>query len=188
MKIINLFGLAMYSTTRVRICFSISVGWSPIGILVKPGKSTKVRLRTLGLKIFRWMGSLLIPLFKPATRAVSASISLRTASKSVNLCPGEWRNSAHSGSRAASWGERSSEDEPILISWRTSGRRVTMPEPRGRKSLPTKLCQTRRETAEVQKARVDYLYFPRRKTFPRTASRRRLLVAGRGFLCRECCM
>lgn len=29
----------------------MSVGWSPTGILVKPGKSTKVRLRTLGEKI-----------------------------------------------------------------------------------------------------------------------------------------
>ena len=111
-----LFGLAMYSTTRVRICFSISVGWSPIGIFVRPGKSTKVRLRTLGLKIFKWIGSLLIPLFNPATLAVSASISLRTAPKSANLWPGEWRNSAHSGSRAASCGERFSEDAPMLIS------------------------------------------------------------------------
>ena len=34
----------------------------------------------------------------------------------------------------------------MLISWRTSGRRVTMPEPRGRKSLPTRRCQTRRDT------------------------------------------
>ena len=35
-------------------------------------------------------------------------------------------------------------DEPIveLISWRTSGLRVTIPEPRGKKSLPTKFSKT----------------------------------------------
>lgn len=29
----------------------MSVGWSPTGILVKPGRSTSVKLRTLGEKI-----------------------------------------------------------------------------------------------------------------------------------------
>lgn len=54
----------------------------PIGIFVRPGKSTKVRLRTFLEKTFRWIGSREMPLFSPATRSVSSMISCRTASKS----------------------------------------------------------------------------------------------------------
>ena len=43
---IMLLGFAMYSDMSVLVCFSISVGWSPMGTFVKPGKSTSVRLRT----------------------------------------------------------------------------------------------------------------------------------------------
>ena len=43
---IMLFGLAMYSEIRFRVCFSMSVGWSPIGTFVKPGRSTNVKLST----------------------------------------------------------------------------------------------------------------------------------------------
>jgi hypothetical protein len=78
-----------------------------------------------------------MPLFKPATLAVSASISFRTALKSVNRCPGLCKNSAHSGSRADSAGVSVSEGLPMLMSCNTRGRRVTIPEPRGRKSRPT---------------------------------------------------
>ena len=38
-----------------------------------------------------------MPLFFPVSLSVSASISLRTSSKSVNFFPFAWRNSAHSG-------------------------------------------------------------------------------------------
>jgi hypothetical protein len=34
---IMLLGLAMYSEIRFRVCFSISVGWSPIGICGEKG-------------------------------------------------------------------------------------------------------------------------------------------------------
>lgn len=37
-----------------------------------------------------------MPLFCPVTRSVSASISWRTSSKSVNFSPLQWRNSAYS--------------------------------------------------------------------------------------------
>lgn len=52
--------------------------------LVSPGKSTNVRSKTFGLYIRRLIGSLLIPLFWPATLNVSRSISFRISSKSVN--------------------------------------------------------------------------------------------------------
>ena len=44
-KMIRL-GLEMYLKIKFRVCFSMSVGWSPMGILVRPGKSTKVKFKT----------------------------------------------------------------------------------------------------------------------------------------------
>ena len=136
---------------RLRIWRSMSLGWSPTGTyqkirkeashsapiytFVNPGKSTKVKSKTSGLQIRRDMGSLLTPLFCPATRNVSCSISFRTSWKSVNLLS-TWRNWAHSvqvegiesaeGSRTGVW-----------TSCRTRGLRVTIPWPRGKKSRPT---------------------------------------------------
>ena len=71
----------------------------------------------------RLMGRCETPLSPPAIRSVSSSISWRTWSKSVKVLPLQWRNSAYS------------EPELLWISWRIRGRRVTMPEPRGKKSL-----------------------------------------------------
>lgn len=68
------------------------------------------------------MGILEMPLLEPVNRSVSSSISFRTWSKSTNFRPLQWRNSAHSAERLQS-------------NWRIRGRRVTIPEPRGKKSL-----------------------------------------------------
>jgi hypothetical protein len=100
---------------------------------VKPGRSTSVRSRTLGLYILKLMGSLLIPLFCPATRNVSASISFLISAKSVNRLS-VWRNWAYSGNGGCG---ASSGGKGVCINWRTSGLRVTIPCPRGRKSRPT---------------------------------------------------
>lgn len=67
------------------------------------------------------MGMFDIPLLLPVIRSVSPSISFLISSKSVNFLPLQCRNSPNSA-----W---------PLINWRMRGRRVTMPEPRGRKSL-----------------------------------------------------
>ena len=127
----------------------MSLGWSPTGIckrfiqnsslawrwsqaFVRPGRSTKVKSSTSGLYIRRDMGSLLMPLFWPATRKVSCSISFLISWKPVNfwsMC----RNCPHSRRLF----EEPSAGSGVWMSWRTSGLRVTMPCPRGRKSRPT---------------------------------------------------
>jgi hypothetical protein len=50
------FGLEIYFTSMSLICRSMSRGWSPTGTLVRPGKSTKVKVKTLGEKIRKLMG------------------------------------------------------------------------------------------------------------------------------------
>mmetsp|Transcript_316 Transcript_316/g.1058 ORF Transcript_316/g.1058 Transcript_316/m.1058 type:complete len:336 (-) Transcript_316:474-1481(-) len=75
-------GLRMNSRHKSRTCSSMSAGWSPTGRRVMPGRSTSVRLRTLGEKILRVMGVELMPLFRPAIRSVSRAISLRISPKS----------------------------------------------------------------------------------------------------------
>ena len=67
------------------------------------------------------MGRLLIPLLLPVTLSVSSSISFIIAPKFGNFCPLAWRNSPYSTGP--------------LISWRIRGRLVTIPDPRGKKSL-----------------------------------------------------
>lgn len=62
-----------------------------------------------------------MPLFDPVTLSVSASISILTSLKSTNFLPLQCRNSAHS------------TEELTNCSMR--GLRVTIPEPRGKKSL-----------------------------------------------------
>lgn len=54
---------------------------------VNPGRSTRVKFRTCGEKIFRLMGCRLMPLLLPAIRAVSASISRLTSVKSYHFLP-----------------------------------------------------------------------------------------------------
>lgn len=95
------------------------------------------------------MGCLLMPLLVPATLDVSFSISRLTSIKSLNRLLGMWWNSAHSERRAAP-GERygslngsgAVSSSGMLMSCRISGRRVTMPLPRGRKSRPTMFSRT----------------------------------------------
>lgn len=120
--------------------------------LVKPGKSTNVKLRTCGEYILRLIGCRLMPLLLPAMRAVSASISLLTSEKSYHFRPGTWLNSAHSccpatlagvcGIWISSSPGLSSLSLGTLMSCRIRGRRVTMPLPLGKKSLPTMFSRT----------------------------------------------
>ncbi|KAJ8301980.1 hypothetical protein KUTeg_020967 [Tegillarca granosa] len=56
-KIIE-FGLLMYCKHNSLIWSSMSSGWSPTATFVIPGRSTKVKLTTLGEKIFRINGRL----------------------------------------------------------------------------------------------------------------------------------
>ena len=55
------FGLPIYCVHKSLICISMSEGWSPTGTLVIPGRSTRVRLSTLGEYILRLIGSGQIP-------------------------------------------------------------------------------------------------------------------------------
>ena len=50
-------GLAMYLMHMSLTWASMSSGWSPTGTLVIPGRSTRVKVRTRGEKILRWIGS-----------------------------------------------------------------------------------------------------------------------------------
>jgi len=95
------FGFVIYFRIMSRICFSMSFGWSPTGTLVRPGKSTSVRVRTLGEKIRRFMGTGEIPAFFPVLASVSLTISSLILEKSWNFCPGRWRNSPHSSAFVA---------------------------------------------------------------------------------------
>ena len=49
-------GLKMYLEGMSRISFSISLGWSPTGTFINPGKSTSVSVRTLGEKMPKLIG------------------------------------------------------------------------------------------------------------------------------------
>lgn len=79
-----------------------------------------------------------MPALRPTLASVSLLISSRILLKSKNFWPGMCRNSPHSSVLAAlSVVLVISFSTPFacdgrLMSWRTSGRRVTMPEPRGR--------------------------------------------------------
>lgn len=50
------FGFEIYFRSMSLICRSISRGWSPTGTLVRPGKSTRVKVKTLGEKIRKLIG------------------------------------------------------------------------------------------------------------------------------------
>ena len=69
----------------------------------------------------------------PSLRSVSASISRRISSKSWKRLPGRCANSPHS---------LASPPSVLCSSCSSSGRRVHMPAPRGRKSRPTRLSST----------------------------------------------
>ena len=73
----NMIALAFWICFRTisLICFSISLGWSPTGTFVRPGRSTRVRVRTLGEYIRRLMGCGEMPTFRPAFASVSLTIS-----------------------------------------------------------------------------------------------------------------
>jgi hypothetical protein len=112
---------------------------------VNPGRSTNVKLKTCGEYILRFIGDRLIPLLFPAILAVSFSISRFTSWNSVNLRFGIWWNSAHSScvaNAAAVCACVSSSSVGMLMSCRMSGLLVTIPLPRGRKSLPTIFSST----------------------------------------------
>ena len=63
------FGLEMYLRHKSLINASMSCGWSPTGTFVTPGRSTRVRVTTLGEKILRRIGSGQIPYASTDTRA-----------------------------------------------------------------------------------------------------------------------
>ena len=94
-------GLDIYFISMSLICFSISRGWSPTGTFVRPGRSTSVRVRTLGENIRRLIGCGEIPAFLPVFASVSLTISSLILLKSNSFCPGRCKNSPHSSGLAA---------------------------------------------------------------------------------------
>jgi len=62
----------------------MSLGWSPTGTFVNPGKSTNVRSKTFFENILIIIGYLEIPLFFPAIRYVYLYIYFFINEKSVN--------------------------------------------------------------------------------------------------------
>ena len=94
-------GLDIYFISISLICFSISRGWSPTGTFVRPGKSTRVRVRTLGEYIRRLIGCGDIPAFLPVFASVSLMISSLILLKSKSFSPGRCKNSPHSSALAA---------------------------------------------------------------------------------------
>ena len=136
------FGFVICLSTISLICFSISLGWSPTGTFVKPGRSTRVRVRTLGEYIRRLIGAGEMPALRPVFESVSLTISSLILLKSKNFCPGMCRNSPHSSTFAALSVVAISPLTPfvcglsaggdLLMSCRMSGRLVTMPVPLGR--------------------------------------------------------
>ena len=104
-----------------------------MGIFVRPGMSTSVRLGTLGEKTVSWMGSgeTALPLafrYLPVSTSISALMASNDAIFCLPLC----RNSPYSAALGSC----------RCTSWRMRGRRVTMPVPRGRKSRPTTASRT----------------------------------------------
>ena len=128
-------GFDMYSWIMSRICFSMSSGWSPTGTRVIPGRSMRVKFKTWGEKILRRIGSELMPLLLPADFSVSVAISSLIWAKSLNFLSPVCRNFPHPQLDWASSGL-------MCTNWSISGRRVTMPVPRGRKSRPTRFSRT----------------------------------------------
>mmetsp|Transcript_13116 Transcript_13116/g.40957 ORF Transcript_13116/g.40957 Transcript_13116/m.40957 type:complete len:401 (-) Transcript_13116:67-1269(-) len=126
-------GRATYLRTICSISRTVDSGCPSTATLVSPGRSTSVRLTTLGEHMVRKMGTGLT-FFDPAptARSVSASISCRTARKLVSRSPLRCANSPYS----------SVVPSGAFCRLITSGRRVQMPALRGRKSLPTMASST----------------------------------------------
>ena len=74
-------------------------------------------------------------IFEANWKCKSTWISLRISEKSENRFPGKWRNSPYSSSVPSGF-------RLVCKSWRTSGRRVQISDPRGRKSRPTRASST----------------------------------------------
>mmetsp|Transcript_4795 Transcript_4795/g.30409 ORF Transcript_4795/g.30409 Transcript_4795/m.30409 type:complete len:225 (-) Transcript_4795:253-927(-) len=118
------------SITMLSMSWTMLLGCPSMGILVSPGMSTRVSVGTFFECTVNWMGSGETALLGPSDLLVSSSISSLTASKSWNTSPLRWRNSARSFPPS------------VLMSWSTSGLRVTIPDPLGKKSRPTTLSRT----------------------------------------------
>lgn len=71
-------------------------------------------MRTRSLKILRWIGSRLIPLFPPATLNVSLSISFLISLKLVKRRLGACRNSPYS---TIGWAEEEASDWVEAGTW-----------------------------------------------------------------------
>lgn len=110
-----------------------------------------------------------MPLLEPVTLSVSSSISFLMAGKSMNFLPLQWRNSPYSFCE--------------LISCRIRGRRVTIPLPRGRKSLEMQCWHYYNERRFIGVKQFLGLTSRRSSrvptTFPRIVHRRRRFGAGR---------
>lgn len=74
---------------------------------------------------------------KLKTKSQATWISRRISLKSKNLFPGRWRNSPHSSPPSGESGRLG-----LCTSCRTSGRRVQISDPRGKKSRPTSASRT----------------------------------------------
>lgn len=101
-----------------------------------PGRSTRVKSTTFGEKIVKEIGSSEMFLSLPHVLAVYSSISLLILLKSKYFSSFLCKNSPYSVSS-----DYFTYMPPFfssnLLSYKTKGHLVTMPEPLGKKSLPT---------------------------------------------------
>ena len=118
-------GSSTYLLAMSFVICSMFFGWSPMGTLVTPGKSTKVKSGQVCEYTFKTIGLSIIFLLVLQTSSVNASIVSLTFTKSVNFVPFLSSKIAH-GSPELIWHKRNS-----------NGLRVTTPSPRGKKSRPT---------------------------------------------------
>lgn len=70
-----------------------------------------------------------MPLLVPVTRSVSASISCRTSSKSVNFLDLQCRNSAYSGKEGKNRDEDNGDNEEAKTIWPRGARERTQRRP-----------------------------------------------------------
>ena len=128
------FLLTMNFLAIVSMSKTVDAGWSAVATFVRPGMSTSVRLGAPAARMDSMMGSAETAFLWPfdcKDRSVSRSISKRTSLKSEKTVFGLCRNRADATSDAGA---------PCSCS--TSGRRVHIPAPRGKKSLPTMASST----------------------------------------------
>jgi hypothetical protein len=106
------------------------------------------------------MGAGEMPALRPVFASVSLTISSRILLKSWNFWPGMCRNSPHSSIFASLScpADMASCLTPFvftsagwrLMSWRTSGRRVTIPVPRGKLRRDVRGCRRPRRCGSLQ--------------------------------------